>query len=45
MEILGLHIHIFDEFEWDDERELISLEVNQKINTYFGMSSKIDLLT
>ena len=28
--------HIFDEFEWDDETELISLEVNQKNKYLFA---------
>ena len=28
--------HIFDEFEWDDETELISLEVNQKHKYLFA---------
>ncbi len=35
MEILQvLYLHIFDEFEWDDETELISLGLIRKINTY-----------
>ncbi len=29
-----LYLIYLSEFEWDDETELISLEVNQKNNTY-----------